>query len=196
MPLSAATLVTPAGEPLPDPVATSSEAMGWMRGFPPPPDRRIRFDGPGYNAFPRSRWAFSHLRELVPTANVWRGPGAAAPLAPAASPIDLSTVRCKAMGTGEPLDFAQMLLHTYADGIIVLHRGQVVHEAYRGELRPERPHICFSVTKSFVGTLAAVLAVEGDLDPAARVPHYLPEMAGTAYGDATLREVMDMTIGV
>lgn len=196
MPLSAATLVTPAGEPLPDPVATSSEAMGWMRGFPPPPDRRIRFDGPGYNAFPRSRWAFSHLRELVPTANVWRGPGAAAPLAPAASPIDLSTVRCKAMGTGEPLDFAQMLLHTYADGIIVLHRGQVVHEAYRGELRPERPHICFSVTKSFVGTLAAVLAVEGELDPAARVPHYLPEMAGTAYADATLREVMDMTIGV
>ncbi|MFT3812536.1 MAG: serine hydrolase [Acidovorax sp.] len=196
MPLTAATLVTPQGEPLADPANTTAAALGWMQGFPPPPAQRIRFDAADFNSFPRSRWAFSHMRELVPTANVWRGSGAPAPLPAAARPIDPRGVRCRAMGTGEEYDFEQMLWHTYADGIVVLHRGQVVLEDYRGELRPERPHICFSVTKSFVGLLAAALVAEGRLDPAARVPHYLPELAGGAYADATLRQVMDMTIGV
>lgn len=195
MTLTSATLVTPQGEPLPDPIPTTAEALGWMRGFPPPPAQRVRFDG-GYGAYPRNRWAFSHMRELVPTANVWRGPGAPRPLPAAAQPIDPHGVRFQAMGTGEEGDFAEMLLHTYADSVLVLHRGQVVYEAYWGEGRPERPHICYSVTKSFVGILAATLAAEGALDVQARVPHYLPEMAGGAYADATLRDVMDMRIGV
>lgn len=197
MPLTTVTLVTPQGEPLADPAATTVEALGWMRGFPPPPERRIRFDDPaGYGSFPRNRWAFSHMRELAPTANVWRGAGAPRPLPAAARPIDPRAVRCRAMGSGEACDFAEMLWHTYADSVIVLHRGEVVYEAYWGEGRPERPHICYSVTKSFVGLLAATLAAEGQLDPDALVPHYLPEMAGSAYADATLRQVMDMTIGV
>ncbi|MFT3779194.1 MAG: serine hydrolase [Ottowia sp.] len=197
MPLTAATLVTPQGDPLPDPAATTAEALGWMRGFPPPPERRVRFDDPaGYGSFPRNRWAFSHMRELAPTANVWRGAGAPRPLPAAARPIDPRTVRFAAMGTGEESDFAEMLWHTYADSVIVLHRGEVVYEAYWGEGRPERPHICYSVTKSFVGILAAALAAEGQLDPSALVPRYLPEMAGSAYADATLRDVMDMRIGV
>ena len=197
MPLTAATLVTPQGAPLPDPAATTAEALGWMRGFPPPPERRVRFDDPaGYGSFPRNRWAFSHMRELAPTANVWRGAGAPRPLPVAAQPIDPRTVRCRAMGTGEAYDFAEMLWHTYADSVIVLHRGEVVYEAYWGEGRPERPHICYSVTKSFVGILAATLVAEGALDAQARVPHYLPEMACGAYADATVRDVMDMRIGV
>lgn len=55
--------------------------------------------------------------------------------------------------------------------------------------------MAMSMTKSFVGTLAAMLAHEGVIDPAAPVTKYLPEMQKTAYGDATVRQVMDMTIG-
>jgi CubicO group peptidase (beta-lactamase class C family) len=53
-----------------------------------------------------------------------------------------------------------------------------------------------SVTKSFVGLLAAMLAHEGLLDPNERVVRYVPELSGGAYGDATVRQVMDMTIAV
>ena len=63
-------------------------------------------------------------------------------------------------------------------------------------MKPHVPHSCFSVTKSFAGTLCAKLVFEGVLDDRKPIPHYLPEMAGTAYADATLREVMDMQIGV
>jgi CubicO group peptidase (beta-lactamase class C family) len=41
-----------------------------------------------------------------------------------------------------------------------------------------------------------MLVHDGTLDEKQRIPHYLPEMRGTAYEDATLREVMDMQIGL
>lgn len=184
----------PAASP-PDPAATSVEAMGWMKGFPPPPDRLITFDDPAGGVFPRTRWSFSHVRETVPTANVWRGSGTPSPL-PAAPRSDLEAVTFKPLGSEETLSFGQMIPRTYTDGILVLHRGRVVYEKYFGALTPERPHIAMSVTKSFVGTLAAILADEGRLDPSAPVTRYLPELKDTAYGDATVRQVMDMTIGV
>ncbi len=179
---------------LPDPAATSVGALGWMQGFPPTADKQIVFENPMSGAFPRNRWTFSHVRELGPTTNVWRGPGAASPLA--AAPRDLDGVTFKALGSGEDLNFGQMLTRTYTDGVLVLHKGRVVYEKYFGALTPERPHLAMSVTKSFVGTLAAISVAEGKLDPAAPVVQYLPEMKDTAYGDATVRQVMDMTIGV
>ena len=179
---------------LPDPASTTVQAMGWMQGFPPPPDKLITFDNPAGNVYPRLRWTFSHIRELVPTANVWRGAGAPSPLR--AAPMDLDNVRFKVMGTGEELTFAQSLERNYTDGIVVLHKGKIVYEKYMGALTPERPHLGMSVTKSFVGTLAALLASEGTIKPEAPVTDYLPEMKNTAYGDATVRDVMDMTIGV
>jgi len=178
---------------LPDPAATSVGALGWMQGFPPPPDKQITFDDPRGGAYPRTRWTFSHVRETVPTANVWRGSGAPSPLP--STPRDLSGIAFKAMG-GEPMTFGEMLTRTYTDGILVLHRGNVLYEKYFGALTPERPHIAMSVTKSFVGTLAAILVAEGKLEAEAPVTKYLPELKDTAYGDATVRQVMDMTIGV
>jgi CubicO group peptidase (beta-lactamase class C family) len=85
---------------------------------------------------------------------------------------------------------------TFTDGILVLHKGRVVYEKYVGEGAPERSHIAMSVTKSFVGVLAAGLATEGKLDPSAPVTKYVPELKDSAYADATVRQVMDMTIGV
>ncbi|CEJ10490.1 6-aminohexanoate-dimer hydrolase [bacterium YEK0313] len=167
--------------------------LGIMRGFPPPADRTVRFgDGSGYR-FPATRWAFSHMRELVPTATVWRGDAGAAALPRAER--DLGTVRLTTLG-GASMTFAEALAGTYTDGILVMHRGQVVYERYFGALAAHRPHIGMSLTKSFVGTLAAVLVAEGKLDPNAQVTRYVPELANTAYADATVRQVMDMTIGV
>ena len=57
----------------------------------------------------------------------------------------------------------------------MLHRGRVVYERYFGALTGERPHIAFSVTKSFTETLAAMLIEEkGARDAGAKVIRYLP----------------------
>jgi CubicO group peptidase (beta-lactamase class C family) len=50
-----------------------------------------------------------------------------------------------------------------------------------------------SVTKSLTGLLAEMLVAEGTLDPAARVGDLIPELAASGFGDATVRQVMDMT---
>ena len=63
----------------------TGDALGWMQGFPPPPDKVIRFaDGSSYR-FPQLRWTFSNYRRLVPTGNVSRGLGGALCRAPSAT---------------------------------------------------------------------------------------------------------------
>lgn len=44
--------------------------------------------------------------------------------------------------------------------------------------------------------MAAMLVAEGRLDPARRVADYVPELAASAFGSATVRQVMDMTTGI
>ncbi|WP_424629431.1 serine hydrolase domain-containing protein [Bradyrhizobium sp. SYSU BS000235] len=172
---------------------TDPVTLGMMQGFPPPPDKIIRFADGSSSRFPNTRWAFSHIRELVPTANVSRGQGPIVALPRAER--DLSKIAFTTLD-GKPLTFNDALALTYTDGILVLHKGKVVFEKYFGAGDPHRPHIAFSVTKSVVGTLAALLAADGKLDPAALVTKYVPELKDSAYGDATVRQVMDMTIGV
>ncbi len=146
-------------------------------------------------AFPQNRWANSHYRELVPTKVVARGHGPVHPL-PRAERQDLDAVRFNPIGVAQDMTWGQSLLANYTDGIVVLHRGQIVYERYAGALDADTPHIAFSVTKSFIGTIAACLVCEGALDDAATVAHYVSELAGSAFGDATVREVMDMTTGL
>jgi CubicO group peptidase (beta-lactamase class C family) len=166
--------------------------MGWMQGFPPPPDRIIRFDLAG-NMFPRTRYGFSHMREFVPTRTVSHGEGPVSKLPRAEH--DIGDVAFND-ADGTRRTFADMLGLTYTDGILVMHKGKVVYERYFGALDAHTPHIAMSVTKSFVGTLATMLVADGKLDPAAPVTPYVPELKNTAYGDATVRQVMDMTVGV
>jgi CubicO group peptidase (beta-lactamase class C family) len=53
-----------------------------------------------------------------------------------------------------------------------------------------------SVSKSFMGLMAACLVAEGVLDASQRVDHYLPELGNSGFADATVRQVMDMTTGI
>jgi CubicO group peptidase (beta-lactamase class C family) len=185
----------PASPPPPPPDAAASDprTLGLMQGFPPPPEKTIRFgDGSGYK-FPNTRWSFSHQRELVPTVNVSHGSGPEYALPRAEKNLD--TIAYKS-SDGKDMTWAGMLAATWTDGILVMHKGRVVSEKYFGALDPLTPHIAFSMTKSFVGTLAATLAAQGRLDPEALVTKYVPELKDGAYADATVRQVMDMTVGV
>jgi CubicO group peptidase (beta-lactamase class C family) len=172
---------------------TDPQALGWMQGFPPPQDKTIAFANGSFRSFPQLRWAWSNVRQLVPTVNVWRGPGPASVL-----PREDHDIGASASVTmdGRPMTFARMLEETYADGIAVLHRGKLIYERYFGALKPHKPHIAMSVTKSFTGTLAGVLASEGKIDPQAPITDYVPELKASAFGDARVREAMDMTTGL
>jgi CubicO group peptidase (beta-lactamase class C family) len=53
-----------------------------------------------------------------------------------------------------------------------------------------------SVTKSVVGCIAGILNDLGELDPEQPVEAYVPEVAGSGYGGARVRDVLDMRTGV
>lgn len=175
--------------------ASDPRVLGWMEGTPPAPERRVRFGGEPILGFPQIRWTLSHMRELVPTVNVWRGEGPPSPL-----PLALRAEAVEGLAFrdlhGRERRWQEALEDTYIDGIVVLHRGRRVYERYFGILEPQVPHSCFSITKSYACTLAAALVHEGVLDETRAIAHWLPEMRGTAYEDATLRQVMDMQVGV
>ncbi|HEY6925513.1 MAG TPA: serine hydrolase [Steroidobacteraceae bacterium] len=172
--------------------ATDPIALGWMLGSPPPPEKLIRYEDGSFYRFPQWRWSFSHWRELRPTILLSRGPGPIAQLRRAPRP-DLDSVTFVPIGGTRPMTWAESLVANYTDGIVVLHRGHIVYERYFGALTADRPHIAFSVTKSLFGALATMLIAEGSLDRSAKVSRYIPELAQSGFGDATIAQILDMT---
>lgn len=176
---------------------TDPRALGWMRGFPPPPARVIVQPESDFFGFPKLRWTVCHIRELMPTERVSRGLGAPLPLEEAsdrpALEAAIDRVRFAPLGADEAMTWERSLAANYTDGILILHRGEIVYERYAGCLDEAGKHAAMSMTKSLVGLLAEILVAEGALDDGARVASVVPELADSGFGDATVRQVMDMT---
>jgi CubicO group peptidase (beta-lactamase class C family) len=164
---------------------------GFMRGFPPSADKLIRFADGSYRQFPQLRWTLSNMQQLVPTKPIWRGSGAAYDLLSSEGGIESLEIMLE---NGEQLGFGQVMARSLTDGFGVLHRGRLVHQSYYGATGPHTLHVIQSCAKSFAGLMAEMMIEEGALDGNAVVPFYLPELANTAWQDATLRQVLDMLI--
>src|SRR5215813_14402146 len=128
------TMPTPAA-PLPTSTDSDPRTVGWMTGYPPSPEKAVIFADGSFRKFPQLRWAWSNIRQLVPTVGVWRGPGPTSVLPRAEH--DLARLQLTTMD-GRVITFDQALEETYADGIAVLHRGQIVFERYFGALEPHK----------------------------------------------------------
>jgi len=174
--------------------------MGWMQGFPPPPDKLIT--QPDYFSFPQLRWSVCHLRQFLPTVNVSRGIGAPIPLQYLPSPELGETEQAIDALTFTPLDrqtemtWEASLWANYTDGMLILHKDRVVYERYFGCLDDLAKHAAMSMTKSLTGLLAQVLVAEGRLDPNALVSEIIPDIGDSAFANATVQQVMDMTTGI
>ncbi len=136
---------------------------------------------------PWNRWAFHHVSELVPVAMIPTDPTRAKPLLE-----DL--VIPNRLRDGSSID--RVLRETETDGFLVLRDGALVYEWYANDFGADIPHIVFSISKSISAILAGILVGQGKLDPDAPVTKYIPEVAGSAYADATVRHVLDMTISI
>ena len=104
------------------PTAAESDPkiLGYMQGLPPTLAAEIRMEDGSSWAFPQIRWAFSNQRQLVPTANIWRGTGHTASLARHLRD-DLDHISFTTMAD-QPMTWVASLEANYTDGIIVLHK--------------------------------------------------------------------------
>jgi CubicO group peptidase (beta-lactamase class C family) len=127
---------------------------------------------------PFNRWAFHHVRELVPSADIPNDP-----------------VGVRALGS-HTVDLAPeletFLRETDTDGMAIVHRGRLVFERYANGMTDETPHILMSVSKSMLGLLVSEIG----LDTERKVLDFAPELGNTAYSAATIRHLLDMRAGI
>jgi CubicO group peptidase (beta-lactamase class C family) len=140
------------------------------------------------------RWAFQHMRELIPTQAIRADPARMRALAarPQHDVLDAQVHRLD----GSTATAAEVFEETWTDALLVLRDGVVVEERYVGEMTARTPHLLMSVSKSIVGCVAGILNRKGLLDPEAPVTHYVEELRGSGYDGATVRDVLDMRTGV
>lgn len=160
-----------------------------MRGSPPemvPP--KLDWDRPPWN-----RWSFQHIREILPTVEVWRGDGPVRTLPTA--PVELETLPVTD-SLGSPTSLIGLLDETYTDGFLVMRNGAVVFERYFNGMTPRTLHLSQSMAKSVTASVCGILVGRGLIDPAAPVTDYLPELKNTGWAGALVQHVLDMTTGV
>lgn len=126
-------------------------------------------------------WSYRHVRELITTARIRRSE----------TPSVLGEADPERSGL--PID--RILADDRTDGVIVLHRGELVLEQYRRGMVREDVHLLQSVSKSITGILAGIVIGSGELAPDDLVTRHVPELADTSFAGATVRDLLDMRAG-
>ena len=160
-----------------------------MQGSPPALiPSKMDWDRPPWN-----RWAFQNIRQILPTAEVWRGWSNVRVLPRDDRELDGITVESTAGGL---TTLAGLLDETYTDGFLILKDGAIVFERYYNGMEWRTQHLSQSMAKSVTAAAAGVLVGRGLLDVNTLITDYLPELNDTAYRGASLQQVLDMTSGV
>lgn len=163
----------------------------WMEGSPPKPDCIVTHLN--YMSAPRNRWGFKNLEKLTRTTSISRG---VCPVSPMIySTHDLSDFQFSSK-CGANVTLHEHLEATFTDGFLMLKDGKCIYERYFDGYDAHDRHIMFSATKSIVGLIAEDLVTKGLIDDSAVTTKYVPELVGSAFGDATVRQIMNMTVGI
>ena len=112
-----------------------------MTNFPPRPEEQVTLAN--WRTSPFNRWAFHHVREIVPSADIPHSPEAIRPL-DAGSALAFPEIEHQGRG----LDLDGFHAATETDALVILKDGRLIHESYRNGMGPLDPHICMSVSKS------------------------------------------------
>lgn len=162
-----------------------------MQGFPVPKDKRVPRNL--WDRAPWNRWSFQHIREILPTTEVWCGDGPSWELPE--DPCNLDLLPCMNQ-QGQTTTLLDWLIDNFADGIAILHQGTLVYERYFNSMTERTLHLSQSMAKSVTSAVAGILVGRGLLDPEEEITTYLPELKRTGWKGARLRHALDMTSGV
>lgn len=152
-----------------------------MQGFPPSEPNRVSLAN--WRKAPYCHWAFHHVREIIPSAEISN------------DPTDVWELKPNTMDTSS-LGLDNAMVSTDCDAIVVLHKDKLVHESYRNGMTSRDPHILMSVSKSMLGLVAGTLIERGELAESDLITKHLPEIENTAYAGATVRDLLDMRAGI
>ncbi|KQZ32205.1 6-aminohexanoate hydrolase [Mesorhizobium sp. Root552] len=144
-----------------------------------------------WRTYPFNKWSFQNVGELVPSAPIPAVNGNEIPMQ------DMSGLLSEKVPLGSKQEtVADFLVRSYTDALTVMKDGRIVGDWAAPNMQQGARHIIFSISKSLTAILAGIVEGEALLDPEAPVARYVPEAAGSAYGDATVRHVLDMVVSI
>jgi len=134
-------------------------------------------------------WSFRNVRELIPTAQVDPDPVPRALIRDIDSTLGAIPVEFH-RGRQTVLEF---LGSTHVDSFTVVQGESLVFEWLAPGISDLEPHLIFSVTKSVTGMLVGALVLEGLINVDSPVTAYVPQVANSGFGNASVRHLLDMT---
>ena len=159
-----------------------------MKGSPPPIEYQVTLDN--WRKYPFNSWSFVNVRNLIPTSPIYNNPDKEVILQKQLIDIDDLVIDHK--NTSYKLKEIFKICDT--DAFLVMHKGKIKFEFYDKFTKFNTPHIIFSVSKSLTSLLTGILVEKKVININNYISHILPETKGTAYEDATVRNVLDMSI--
>ena len=138
------------------------------------------------------RVVFANVDYFSPTNRL---PASTNPYALHSAPQDFSGITYEVDNQQYPLD--NLLASDSLMGMAVVQDNQILFEHYAPHHGPASRWISFSVTKSISSLLIGAAVKDGyirSIDD--RVADYLPRFEGSAYGDATIEDLLHMASGI
>lgn len=137
---------------------------------------------------PLNRWAYTHIREILPTKEIPNDIDRVIPI----PGIEKAASDLRIRIDGDYLQLSEAMKQQYVDGILVIRDGRAIVEVYDGTLTAERTHLLWSVSKTVTGLTAASVAADGLIDLEKTVGYYVPALADSGWGGDRLRDMLDM----
>jgi CubicO group peptidase (beta-lactamase class C family) len=96
-----------------------------------------------------------------------------------------------------PMPFVRFIHsdHSTTMGVVILHKGKIVFESYPRMQEYEHPTY-WSTAKVFAGALVRILEERGEIDVSKPIDYYVPRLAESVFAGTTVRNVLDMALGV
>ena len=143
-----------------------------------------------WRTHPYNRIAFSNIEKILPTSIIKKG---------------INSVRFKNKFEDlksltflnkykEHQSLKEYLKKNFTDMFLVIKKGNKVFEWFSENQNSNKSHILFSISKSLTGLIAGVLIEKRLIDESKNITFYIPEVKNSAYDNATIRNLLDMTV--
>lgn len=141
----------------------------------------------------RTRYYFLNFSEVEKHSRIARP---ATPLVLRENPrTDVKNFKTPAQFQGGGLPLKEYIQKTQVDGLIIIHKGNIVFEGYP-RMFPNDFHVNYSVTKTYVSTAVAILEDRGLINTKQPIDTYLEDLKGSDWEGISIVDILAMSSGM
>ena len=143
-----------------------------------------------WRSHPFNRTAFSNIERILPIAIIEKGNNSSNTKIKYEN-LSLLSFTNKYQEKQTIKDFLKKNL---SDNFVIIKEGNKVYEWFNKNEQKNKQHILFSVSKSLTGLAIGLLIENNLIDINKKITFYIPEVENSAYNEATVKHLLNMTI--